>query len=295
MSADSPVERRSGGSLDPFRPASTLAVLLRGARQQARLTQEELAERSGLSVRTISDLERERVRRPQRHSLRALTRALGLADQRLDELLRTARSRDQAITDPVAPPPRLGPQPCRQRLAGLLAAAAHGAGGPLMVWAGPGAHRGELLDDLVARARRGGCVTLRGSGALAECALPYASLHLLLTPVLAELARLDEHPRATLRGALGLAGPVPAHPTAVAVATLDLVRHLSTRAPVLLVVDDAQWLDEASAAVLFFLARRLAGTRAALVLAGPPAAHRVFGSGALPLSGIPEVILVADR
>src|SRR5580698_4905268 len=55
-------------------------VWLRGRRIAAGLTQEDLAERSGVSVRTIADMERGRTRRPYPSSVRALIRALGLPD-----------------------------------------------------------------------------------------------------------------------------------------------------------------------------------------------------------------------
>ena len=74
----------------PWAPASTEAVaggerrlgaLLSTYRKRAWLTQEQLAERAGLSVRTVSNLEADRVRRPHRASLRRLADALGLTDE----------------------------------------------------------------------------------------------------------------------------------------------------------------------------------------------------------------------
>ncbi|MGW0697815.1 ATP-binding protein [Streptomyces sp. NPDC002867] len=65
--------------------------LLRSLRCSAGWTQEELAERSGLSVRAISDCERGRIRRPQRRSTAALATALGLGGSDLEEFVRAAR------------------------------------------------------------------------------------------------------------------------------------------------------------------------------------------------------------
>ncbi|MBV9449727.1 MAG: tetratricopeptide repeat protein [Streptosporangiaceae bacterium] len=66
----------------------TLGGLLRARRVAAGLTQEQLAERSGLGVRTIRDLERDRVRRPHRESIGLLATALGLSPAARDELAR---------------------------------------------------------------------------------------------------------------------------------------------------------------------------------------------------------------
>ncbi|MEV6118860.1 helix-turn-helix transcriptional regulator [Streptomyces sp. NPDC052109] len=77
-------------------------ALLRARRSEAGLTQEELAERSGLSVRAIRDLERGRVARPRRETLRLLATALGLSEDEGEELLRLAR---QAL--PLARPGRV--------------------------------------------------------------------------------------------------------------------------------------------------------------------------------------------
>src|SRR5579863_972266 len=65
---------------------------LRGQRIAAGLTQEDLAERSGVSVRTIADMERGRTRRPYPNSVRALIRALGLPDATGTELVARYRA-----------------------------------------------------------------------------------------------------------------------------------------------------------------------------------------------------------
>jgi len=66
-------------------------ALLRARRGEAGLTQEELAERSGLSVRAIRDLEHGRVARPRRETVRMLATALGLPEDGHEELLQLAR------------------------------------------------------------------------------------------------------------------------------------------------------------------------------------------------------------
>jgi transcriptional regulator with XRE-family HTH domain/tetratricopeptide (TPR) repeat protein len=86
---------------------------LRRARMAARLSQEELAERTGLSVRAISDLERGRTRRPYPHTLRLLTEALGLPDTLAD-----APDEDQHPPEPAdaAPQPPAAPRAVPRQL-----------------------------------------------------------------------------------------------------------------------------------------------------------------------------------
>ena len=85
-------------------------ALLRRHRRSAGLTQEELAERSGLSVRAISDLERSRTARPYRSSAELLARALGLGAEATSGFVRTARGGTDAVAPnvprqlPAAPP-----------------------------------------------------------------------------------------------------------------------------------------------------------------------------------------------
>jgi tetratricopeptide (TPR) repeat protein/transcriptional regulator with XRE-family HTH domain len=78
---------------------------LRRQRKAAGLTQQELAERSGVSVRAISDLERGRSRKPYPRSVRMLTDALGLADTAAADLLARYRVRG---SEGSGPPPRTG-------------------------------------------------------------------------------------------------------------------------------------------------------------------------------------------
>ncbi|HVT69774.1 MAG TPA: helix-turn-helix domain-containing protein, partial [Trebonia sp.] len=88
-----------GGSA---RSRSAFGVLLRRHREAAGLTQEDLAERSGLSVRAISDLERGRTKRPYPGSVQSLARALELDDQAADEFRRAARAKVSTVS-PVPP------------------------------------------------------------------------------------------------------------------------------------------------------------------------------------------------
>ncbi len=93
--------------------ASAFGSLLRRHRLAARLTQEELAERSGLSVRAIANAESGRTGRPHRNSVRLLAKALGLAEQQRAELAASARGHWDAADVPDAPVPRQLPAAVR--------------------------------------------------------------------------------------------------------------------------------------------------------------------------------------
>ncbi len=85
---DTPVAPKAAGRAGP---APAFGELLRLYRSRAGLTQEDLAARSGISVRTLCDAEQGRVRRPRTRSILAVSTALGLSDSERDELCRAAR------------------------------------------------------------------------------------------------------------------------------------------------------------------------------------------------------------
>ncbi|MFD6191673.1 AAA family ATPase [Streptomyces sp. NPDC060275] len=180
----------------------------------------------------------------------------------------------------------------------------------LIVEGDPGAGKSVLLDLAVRWTRGAGHRALRAVGSESEAPLAFAGLHQLLRPVLGGLDNLPARQRSALRTALGLTEPAedtePAGDTGdtgdtaraetrdallVGLAVLTLMSDLSEPAPLLVVVDDAQWIDRASLDVLSFLARRmdsepvtlLMGVRAAAVLPGFDKGYERLELG--PLSG----------
>ncbi|MEO3887021.1 AAA family ATPase [Nonomuraea sp. B5E05] len=156
--------------------------------------------------------------------------------------------------------------------------AAGRSGSEVLILTGdPGAGKSALLDFVADHARREGERVLRAVGSESEARLGFAGLHQLLRPVLGELDSLPPRQRAALRIVLGLDERTEA-PDGVLVgsAVLTLVSDLAEPAPLLIVVDDAQWIDRASLDVLSFVARRmdtepvtlLVGVRAAAPLPG---------------------------
>jgi DNA-binding CsgD family transcriptional regulator len=114
------------------------------------------------------------------------------------------------------------------------------------------------------------------TGRESESKLAFAGLHQLLRPVLSGAAALPGRQARALRGALGLdADPAAPDPLLTGVAVLTLLSDLSERSPVLVVADDAHWLDRSSLDALAFAASRLDAERVVLVLGArgqaPPA------------------------
>ena len=112
-----------------------------------------------------------------------------------------------------------------------------------------------LLDD--ARERADGMHVLVARGVESESELPFAGLHQLTRPALHLLDRLPAPQAAALAGALGLAAGGGEDRFLISAACLSLLAELAEERPVLCLVDDAQWLDRASADALLFVARRL--------------------------------------
>src|SRR5262245_7137942 len=123
------------------------------------------------------------------------------------------------------------------------------------------------------------------AGIEAEAELPFAGLHLLCAPLLSSLDGLPEPQRHALSVALGLSFGDPPDRFLIALAVLSLLSAVAEEEPLLCIVDDAQWLDGASAPVLAFVARRLLAESVALVFAVREP------SGWRELDGLPELSL----
>ncbi|GAA3972840.1 LuxR family transcriptional regulator [Actinomadura viridis] len=169
----------------------------------------------------------------------------------------------------------------------LLDRAAGGAGAGLVLWGEPGIGKTALLEYAVAAASD--ATVLRCRGSRMEAGLAFAALHELLWPVMDRLETLAAPQAAALRGALGLSRDTT-NRFLIGAAVLSLVSGLARERPVLVVVDDAQWIDEATAQCLGFLARRVTTDRVVVLLTG----HEDPASG--PWEGLPalEVVGLAD-
>ena len=152
----------------------------------------------------------------------------------------------------------------------------------LVVTGEAGMGKTVLLADAAGRARSAGMRVLSVTGRESESRLAFAGLHQLLRPVLSSAARLPGRQAQALLGALGLAAdPVSPDPLLTGVAVLTLLSDLSGQSPVLVVADDAQWLDRSSLDALAFAGSRLDADRVVLLVgargqAPPPGLDRGF-------------------
>ncbi|MEV0283653.1 AAA family ATPase [Kribbella sp. NPDC050820] len=138
-------------------------------------------------------------------------------------------------------------------------------GGALLLSGDAGVGKSALVEAAVGQALADDVRILRAAGVQFEADITYASLHQLLQTCLDEFDSLSPRNAGTLKVALGLADGPPPAPLMVAGAVLALLQRLAKERPVLMVVDDVPWLDRASGLVLGMVARRLVGTRSALL------------------------------
>ena len=173
----------------------------------------------------------------------------------------------------------------QERLAALLDAARGSRGGSLVVRGQPGVGKSALLTDLVNRAGSDGepdMRILRTQGIESESPLPFAALQRLLRPVMRHVEHLPARQATALRAAFGETDTTAGDRFLVFLATLSLLAEAAEELPVLCVVDDAHWLDEASTAAMLFVARRLGPERVALLFAARDGDVRRFESDELP-------------
>jgi len=173
----------------------------------------------------------------------------------------------------------LGREREREVLDRVLEAAREDHGGVLAVYGEPGVGKTALLEYAIEAGSD--FRVARAVGVEAEMELPFAALHQLCSQSLGVLERLPDPQRAALEVALGLDAGRPPDAFLIGLAVLNLLAEAAEDQPLLCVVDDAQWLDRASAGVLAFVARRLLAERVAMVFA----AREPIGA----LGGVAEV------
>jgi DNA-binding NarL/FixJ family response regulator len=157
----------------------------------------------------------------------------------------------------------------------LLDAVRRGEGRTLAVRGEAGIGKTALLEYLVRSASD--LTVLRAVGVESEIELAYAGLHQVCASLLDRLDRLPTPQRQALEVAYGLSAGEAPDRFLVGLAVLSLLSEAADERPILCVVDDAQWLDRASALTLAFVARRLLAERVGVVFAarvpGPELAH----------------------
>jgi DNA-binding CsgD family transcriptional regulator/DNA polymerase III delta prime subunit len=133
----------------------------------------------------------------------------------------------------------------------------HTDGRSLLLSGDPGVGKTVLLEATARYARAHGVRVLNASGVEFEAGVGFATLHQLLQPVFGEFDRLSDWHRDALTTALGLRRGPRLDQLVLSNAMLAVLEAAAASTPLLLVIDDLPWIDQASAAVLGFVARRL--------------------------------------
>jgi DNA-binding CsgD family transcriptional regulator len=128
---------------------------------------------------------------------------------------------------------------------------------------------------------------LRAAGVESEMELAFAALHQMVGPVLDRLGRLPGPQRDVLGTAFGLQAGPPPDRFLIGLAVLSLLAEVAEDGPLVCLIDDARWLDRASARVLAFVARRLMAESVLMIFA-------VREPGA-DLDGLPELMVQGLR
>lgn len=165
-------------------------------------------------------------------------------------------------------------------------------GDALLVRGEPGIGKSALLVVAGRLAEAAGMRLLRTTGVQSEAQLPFAALHQLVLPVLDRIDRLPAPQRTALLAAFGMTEDAEAPDRfLIALAVLELLSDTAEHAPLLVVVDDAQWLDQSSAGVLGFVARRVEHEPVGVLLAIRDGVETLFDDAGLPeirLGGLEE-------
>ena len=161
-------------------------------------------------------------------------------------------------------------------------------GAALGIRGDPGVGKTALLGDAVRRAGDQQMLVLRTVGVQSEALVPFAGLHQLLLPILRRAGELPVRQRDVLLAALGIvAGEVP-DLFLIGLATLDLLSDSAAQMPILIVADDAHWLDGPTCEVLAFVARRIDDEPIVVLTSSRPGF-----AGPLDGAGLPELELDA--
>ncbi|AKS31572.1 ATP-binding protein [Mycolicibacterium goodii] len=171
------------------------------------------------------------------------------------------------------------------RLTKLLESARAGHSAVVVLRGEAGVGKTALIEDLLSTAS--GVRVLRTAGVESDMELPFAGVHRLISPLAAGIEALPDPQRRALDTAFGqVCGPAPDR-FLIGLAVLDLIASASSPdAPVLCVVDDAQWLDQVSAQTLGFVARRLLAEHVMVLFASRETTAELRGLPELAVSGL---------
>jgi DNA-binding CsgD family transcriptional regulator len=166
----------------------------------------------------------------------------------------------------------------------LLDTVRTGESGVLVLRGEPGVGKTALLDYAIGSAPD--LRIVRAVGVESEMELAFAALQQLCAPMLDRLEHLPGPQRHALRVAFGLSAGETPDRLLVGLAALSLLSEVAEEQPLLCVIDDAQWLDEASALALAFVARRLLAESVAVVFAAREPSEELSRLPELAVEGV---------
>ena len=196
-----------------------------------------------------------------------------------------APMRDRGISPPAATR-MLGRARERAVLDALTRDIQQGQSRSLVLSGEAGIGKTALLEHLIAGAPD--LTVLQAVGVESEMELAYASLHQLCAPTLDRVSALPTPQRDALEIVFGKSDGIPPDRFLVGLAVLSLFAEMGEERPLLCVVDDAQWLDKASALTLAFVARRLLAERVGMVFAARQPGEELQQLPGIEVSGLPN-------
>ncbi|MFF3879112.1 AAA family ATPase [Streptomyces sp. NPDC001978] len=159
--------------------------------------------------------------------------------------------------------------------------------GPCLLLRGdPGVGKSALLDAAAVRAADVGMRVLRASAVEFEAEMSFSALHQMLYPLRHHADRLAVHHRDVLLQVFDLAAEPSPDPLAASTAVLALLGDVAAERPLLMIADDVQWIDRASATALGFAARRIADHPIVFLAASRTGAASFFDQLQLPVREI---------
>jgi DNA-binding CsgD family transcriptional regulator len=168
----------------------------------------------------------------------------------------------------------------------LVDAVREGRSQALVVHGEAGVGKTALLDYLAGQAVN--CRVARTVAVQSEMELPFAGLHQVCAPLLDRLGSVPGPQREALLTAFGMSAGPPPDRFLFGLAVLSLLSAAAEDRPLIGIIDDAQWLDQASAQALGFAARRLAADPVGLVFAAREPGEEIAGLPRLAVDGLQE-------
>ncbi|UUY02306.1 AAA family ATPase [Svornostia abyssi] len=185
------------------------------------------------------------------------------------------------MTSPRPEPMLVGRDEELALIDGLLARG-RDRGEALLLHGDAGIGKSAIAGAAIRRARDGGATVLTTTGAPSEADLPYACLHQLIGPVLDDADALPDPQRAALDAALDGGAERRADPYRTGLAVLGLLGDAAERAPVVVVAEDAHWVDPPTSEVLAFVARRIEADAITMLITSRDGIPRSIRGAGLP-------------